>query len=125
MNRMNNVSTGPTRQQMWDCATKCMEAQSACIATLNYCLDQGGKYSAVQLIRLLLDTAAVCQTTAESSRNETSLFRFSSTACAEICSLCALGCAKFSDDAQMRSCAEMCTRCAESCQQLQVLAAAA
>jgi len=122
---MNQGMSGPSRQQMWDCATKCMEAQSACIATLNYCLDQGGKYSSIQLIRLLLDTAAVCQTTAESSRNETTLFRFSSSACAEICGLCSLGCARFPDDTQMQLCAELCTRCAECCQNVNVLAAAA
>jgi len=102
-----------------------MEAQRECIATLNYCLDQGGKHTSIQLIRLLLDTAAMCQTTAESSRNETSLFRFSSSACAEICSLCALSCARFKDDAQMQTCADLCRRCAEACQNMRVAAAAA
>ncbi len=122
---MSHLSIVPNRQQMWDCTTKCMEAQRECIATLNYCLDQGGKYASVQLIRMLLDTAAICQATAESSRNETSLLRFSSSSCAEICALCALSCRRFSDDAQMQTCADLCNRCSESCQNMREFAAAA
>jgi hypothetical protein len=110
----NTQSTDyPSRAQIWECATVVMEAQRICLSTVRYCLDKGGRASAAQFIRLLLDTAAVCQTTAECCRSGSNFITFSTGACRELCILTATSCGRFGEDAQLKTCAEVCQRAAE------------
>ena len=56
------------RKQLGDCAIQCMSAQRECLATVRHCLVEGGELCGVQHVRLLLDAAALCQSTAENAR---------------------------------------------------------
>jgi hypothetical protein len=91
-----------------------METQRVCLSAVRYALDKGGKYSSAHFVRLLLDTAAVCQTTAECCRIGSGFITFSSSACAELASLCALSCMRFSDDDYLKAVIDVCNRCAKT-----------
>jgi hypothetical protein len=107
-----NPNNYPTWQEIWECATLCMETQRVCLSAVRYSLNKGGKYSTAHFVRLLLDTAAVCQTTAECCRSGSGFLTFSSSACAELANLCALSCMRFSGDDYLKSVVEVCKRCA-------------
>ena len=121
---MHRIESKRTRQQMLECSTECMDTQRTILATVRYCMDRGGRYVSAQFVRLMLDTAAVCQSAAEASRDGSGLFTFSSTSCAEVCKLCATACRRFAEDEIMLRCAEVCEHCAMRCRQVNALAAA-
>ena len=69
-------------------------------------------------IRLMMDCAEICQTSANFMLRGSDLHHLTCAACAEICDRCAADCDRMSDDPRMAACAEECRRCAESCRQM-------
>jgi hypothetical protein len=103
---------------MLDCIVRCSDCHRACTETLMYCLQQGGQHSESNHIRLLIDCAQICQTSADFMLRGSDLHHFTCGACAEVCQRCFEDCAAMSDDNRMAACAEECRRCAESCRQM-------
>src|SRR5437763_16193394 len=104
--------------EMLDCIRRCGDCHRACVETNIYCLQQGGKHSEANHIRLLMDCAQICQASADFMLRGSDLHTLTCAACAEICERCGEDCARMSDDNRMAACAEECRRCAESCWQL-------
>jgi hypothetical protein len=109
-----------------DCAAICVE-------TVQYCLEVGGSHAAPAHVQLLQDCADICATTANfvlrastrqggqagaSSHGASSHQDSVTSACADICDLCAASCETFAADAQMKACANQCYLCATACRQL-------
>ena len=90
-----------------DCAT-------ACNACLSACLGEEDVTMMVNCIRLDIDCAAICATTASfigrSSRHGKHLLK----ECIEICGLCAAECAQHPMQ-HCQDCAAACRRCEEAC----------
>jgi len=105
-------------QHMDECIKNCTECHSVCVQTLTYCLSKGGRHAGLDHIRLLLDCAQICQTSADYMLRESSLHTRTCGICAEVCEQCARDCEQFGDDARMKQCADVCRRCAQSCQQM-------
>lgn len=100
--------------QLEQCIRECTACHEICLDTVRYCLEQGGKHAAPEHIRLLLDCAEICQTSANFMLRGSDLHAYTCGVCAEVCARCAEDCEKFGD-ARMSQCAAACRSCAESC----------
>ena len=113
-------------QHMQNCLKLCQECHSICTATAQHCLEMGGKHAEGEHIRLLLDCAEICQTSANFMMRKSPQHMSTCRICAEICLSCADSCARVnSQDLVMKNCEEVCRRCAQSCQQMAQIKAAA
>jgi len=103
---------------MQACIAECQNCHGICVETVQHCLQMGGPHAEPVHIRLLLDCAEICQTSANFMRRNSPLHTLTCGVCAEVCGRCADDCAKFGDDSNMQACAEACRRCAESCRRM-------
>lgn len=81
---------------------------------MTHCLEVGGEHARPQHLRLMLDCAAICSTTADflarKSQFHTQLCAF----CAEICETCGADCEKVGD---MQPCVDACRNAAGVCRE--------
>jgi hypothetical protein len=103
---------------MLRCIDNCVDCAAICTETVMHCLEMGGEHAAPGHIRLLLDCAEICQTSANFMLRHSELHGRTCGVCAEVCERCAEDCARFTDDAVMQQCAEMCRTCAQSCREM-------
>lgn len=103
-------------EQMESCIQECLDCHRVCLETVAYCLDKGGKHTDSDHLRLLMDCAEICQTSANFMLRGSDLHPMTCEVCAEICAECADNCDSFEDDARMQNCAATCRSCAEMCQ---------
>jgi hypothetical protein len=101
-----------------ECIASCIECGTLCMATVPHCLERGGPHADPGHIRLLLDCAEICQTSANFMVRGSELHARTCGLCAEICDDCAAECERLGDDAQMEACARACQRCADSCRRM-------
>jgi hypothetical protein len=100
--------------EMESCIEACTACHHVCLETVAHCLKRGGNHAEEGHIRLLLDCAHICQTSADFMLRGSSFHDAVCGVCAKVCSTCAADCERFSDDAEMIRCAEQCRLCAES-----------
>ena len=105
--------------EMHECVRLCQDCHALCIQTFTHCLTLGGRHAALDHIRLLLDCADMCETTAQYLLRGSSLHQRVCGLCAEVCRQCADNCLQLGgDDPMLKQCAEMCRRCAASCEHM-------
>lgn len=104
--------------EMEQCIANCQECGKACLELVDHCLRKGGEHANADHIRLLLDCANACETSAKFLIRGSDLHRLYCNACSEVCTKCAEDCERFQDDEMMMRCAEICRRCAESCKRM-------
>ena len=105
--------------QIQECIQNCLDCHSICLNTVStYCIHQDGMHIEPAHVRLMLDCAEICETSANFMLRGSELHLRSCDFCAEVCDRCAKDCDRFSNDSQMKACANMCRRCAESCRQM-------
>jgi hypothetical protein len=112
--------------EMLACIDVCRDCHRACLQTIPYCLQIGGKHADPAHIRLMMDCAEICQTSANFMLRGSDLHRHTCGACAAVCRRCADDCQQLAEietpttegDNRMAACAEMCRRCAASCQRM-------
>ena len=104
--------------EMLACIQTCLDCHRSCLDTIPYCLQQGGMHSEANHIRLMMDCAEICQTSANFMLRGSDLHMYTCGACAEICARCAADCDRMSDDQRMAACAEECRRCSDSCRRM-------
>lgn len=75
----------------------------------------GGKHAAPEHIRMMLDGANICRTSADFMLRRSAYHHDVCGVCATVCEACAKDCERLPDDELMRECAATCRRCAESC----------
>ena len=102
-------------EQMLVCIQNCQDCHRACLQTLTYCMNQGGPHAEPDHLRLLLDCADICATSAAFMLRASDLHVLTCAACAEVCRRCAVDCAAMGDDLRMKALADTCRHCAESC----------
>jgi hypothetical protein len=100
------------------CIDTCMNCHRACAQTIPYCLQQGGMHASADHIRLMMDCAEICATSAHFMMRGSNLHRFVCGACAEVCERCYEDCARMSNDVRMLACADECHKCMESCRHM-------
>ena len=111
--------------EMRECIEECTACHCACLDAVMHCLMEGGDHAAPAHIRLLLDCAEICQTTANFMVRGSDMHMAMNQACADICERCAEACARFTDDEFMQQCAQICRKCAQACRTMAGMAAAA
>lgn len=105
--------------EMRECIQNCTECTNACLETVQHCLTMGGKHAEASHIRMLLDCAAICKTSAEFMLGTSPFHSHVCEVCAEICRGCAEDCERTAEsDETMRRCAQACRKCAESCKRM-------
>ena len=115
---MPDAKGRPLNSHVQKCIELCQDCHKACLETIPYCLQQGGRHARADHIRLMMDCAEICQTSANFMQRGSDLHVQTCAACAEVCERCAEDCETMSADARMASCATMCRRCAESCREM-------
>lgn len=110
-------------REMQHCIDECLACHRVCLETVTHCLQMGGRHAEAAHIRLLLDCAEICQTSANFMLRGSDLHGRTCGVCAEVCTRCAEDCERFGDDAQMLACAETCRRCAALCHEMARMAA--
>lgn len=107
-----------THFTMQDCIDNCQQCHRICVQTLAYALRLTERRVHETHLRLLMDCADICETSANFMLRESDLHRQVCRACAAICERCAEFCGEMREDAQMRLCEQVCLRCTESCAQM-------
>jgi len=105
-------------QEMQNCIEECISCHSICIASVQYCLEKGGKHARADHIQTLRDCADTCQTSADFMLSGSPLHPLTCAVCAEACERCAKSCDTMKEDEQMKECGEQCRICAESCRKM-------
>lgn len=112
-------------KDMRECIDICDECRTICLEAVTYCLEKGGQHAAPDHIKLLLDCANICDTSAQFMARDSMFHATTCATCAEICERCAESCESIGDDEMMKACAEVCRRCASSCQGMAAMGKAA
>jgi hypothetical protein len=106
-------------RDMQECIDHCTNCHRICVETAQHCLGMGGQHAAPEHIRLLLDCAQICATSADFMLRGSPLHVKTCAVCSEICRLCADACARMAgSDELMKRCADLCRQCAESCMKM-------
>lgn len=108
--------------EMRHCIDECQTCHSVCLETTIHCLQMGGPHAEPDHIRLMMDCAAICQTSADFMLRGSPLHILTCGVCAEVCERCAASCEQFPEDAMMQQCAETCQSCAASCREMASMA---
>jgi hypothetical protein len=103
--------------RMAECIERCLECHKVCIQVIAQCLHKGGEHAAPEHIRLLLDCAEICQTSANFMLRGSEHHTQTCGVCADVCEACTEDCERLGD-AMMKQCAEACRRCAASCSEM-------
>ena len=94
----------------------CLDCHSNCLQTaMNFCLEQGGRHVGPAHLRLILNCAELCQTSANFMLSNSSMHGRVCGVCAEACEACARSCEEVGG---MSECKEECLRCAKSCRSM-------
>ena len=96
--------------EMRQCIQNCSDCHNVCTEMVDHCLRQGGPHAESGHIRLLLDCAEICATSADFMLRGADFHRQVCGVCADVCRLCAESCARFGDDPEMQRCADTCRR---------------
>ncbi len=116
---MPDVSGHDLPTDVLACIELCVDCHKACTQTAMHCLQTGGEHAEASHLRLMLDCAQICQTSADFMMRGSDLHEHVCRACAEVCRRCAADCERLAgDDNRMAACAEQCRRCADSCEQM-------
>jgi hypothetical protein len=101
---------------MQSCIQACMECHQVCLQTvMNLCLEMGGKHVEPEHLRLMMNCAEICQTSANFMLSSSTFHNRLCGVCAEVCDACGQDCKSIGD---MDECVEACMNCAESCHQM-------
>lgn len=115
---MHHMTHSQMSQEMQECIDNCLTCHSTCVEATNHCLQMGGPHAEPTHIRLLMDCAQVCQTSADFMLRMSDLHPETCGVCADVCERCAIDCERFGDDETMKACAQVCRKCAESCRSM-------
>jgi len=106
-------------EEMQRCIQLCQDCHAICIQMIGHCLKLGGRHAAPDHIRLLMDCAQICTTTADYMSRGSSFHDRTCGLCSEICRRCVESCEQVvGDDQMVKQCADLCRRCSGSCERM-------
>jgi hypothetical protein len=110
---MTSSTDGSMSAQMESCIDACTSCHRVCLATVRASLGMGGE-PAADHVRMLIDCAQICATSADFMIRGSELHHVTCDACADICEACAESCRALGG-VDMEACADVCDTCAEAC----------
>jgi len=112
---MNHTTTGDHtahNKEMQSCIEACTHCHATCLHTaMMHCLERGGAHVEATHFRLMMDCAAICQTSANMQLSGSPFHRALCGICADICEACAKSCETVGG---MDACVKACHDCAAS-----------
>ena len=112
-------ATTPHIHTMEQCIDNCTNCHRICLETAaRHFRGERTPHLEEAHVRLLLDCAEICRTSADFMIRGSDQHQHTCRACAAICNRCADECDRMGEDPYMASCAEICRRCAESCTEM-------
>ncbi|RKH53679.1 four-helix bundle copper-binding protein [Corallococcus sp. AB049A] len=115
---MANAEVMRSDDEMRECIDNCLSCHRVCLEALADGLQRGGKLAEPGHLRLLMDCADICDTSARFMLRGSDLHSRTCFACAEVCAACATACEETGLEGLMKACAEACRRCEESCRRM-------
>lgn len=95
------------------CILECQKCSATCTSLLiDTCLKAGGRHTAPDHVRIMLDCAQICATTADLMARGSAFHAQMCGLCADVCEACARSCDGL---AGMAACIAACRSCAKSC----------
>ena len=111
--KSSSVRRARVESPMQDAIKACLDCHSMCLRmAMGYCLERGGRHAEQKHLRLMINCAELCQTSANFMLSDSPLHGRVCLICAEACEACAKSCEQVGD---MRDCVEECQDCAKSC----------
>ena len=108
-----------TDEEMKKCIQLCRDCHAICTQTIAHCLKLGGRHATLDHIRLMVDCAQMCATSADYMVRESPFHDRICRLCSELCKECGKDCQQVAGDDQMvKECIEMCRKCAASCERM-------
>lgn len=105
--------------EMQKCIQLCRDCHAMCTQTIAHCLKLGGRHATPDHIRLMVDCAQMCATSADYMLRESPFHDRICGLCSELCKQCGKACEQVAgEDRMVKQCAEMCQRCASSCERM-------
>ena len=105
--------------EMQKCIQLCRDCHAMCTQTIAHCLKLGGRHATSDHIRLMMDCAQMCATSADYMLRESPFHDRICGLCSELCKQCGKDCEQVAaDDRMVTQCAEICQRCAGSCERM-------
>lgn len=96
------------------CIEACLLCHAHCLQTaVDHCLRMGGRHAEQAHIRLMLDCADMCRSTADFGLRGSPYFMSLCRTCADICTECSNSCKALGEG--METCAAACQECATAC----------
>ena len=89
-------------QEMQECVRNCMDCHRSCLETAMHCLGMGGQHAEQSHMRIMLDCAEICQTSANFMIRGSEFHPRTCGVCSEVCLRCADDCERVGPDAQMQ-----------------------
>jgi hypothetical protein len=112
-------TTSARTASMERCIENCSNCQRTCLETAaRHFRGEHTPTLEETHVRLLLDCAQICSTSADFMMRGSAMHGHTCGACAAICERCADECERMGEDPYMAACAEICRRCAESCREM-------
>lgn len=81
---------------------------------MTHCLEMGGAHARPQHLRLMMDCAQICATTADFLARKSQFHNHMCGFCADVCETCATDCENIGD---MRASVDACRACVAACRQ--------
>lgn len=88
-----------------------------CYECLNACLDEEDADKRKRCVKMLIECARMCETSAFFMAMDGKFIKRQCELCAEVCDVCAQECSVF-DDQYCRKCYEECRSCADKCREM-------
>lgn len=122
-NQTQEKSNSPTQwsdmsASMQSCIQNCTDCYQMCTQMITHCLQKGGDHANPEHIKILLDCAKICETSAAFMIRDSKFHSLTCGTCAEICLACAKSCSAIKDCEMMQACARVCQKCATSCEEM-------
>jgi hypothetical protein len=103
---------------MTHCLENCAACERVCTETLAAVLSRSDVRADARLIRLLMDCADICGTSARFLMRQSERHPSTCRACADVCADCAAACEAVAGDDDLSRCAQACRRCAATCEEM-------
>ena len=105
-------------KQIEECIQHCIKCFQGCTEGIPHCLDKGGKHAEPSHIKLMMETADMCNINASFLLQEAKHAKEHCKLCATVCEDCSEACGSFSDDSKMKMMSENLKKCADSCRNM-------
>lgn len=102
-------------QDMMQAVQEAHRCHTVCVETIGHCLQMGGDHASPEHIKIMMDCAQICTTSADFMTRMSRMHPQVCGVCADTCAACAESCEQVGADEHMQRCIEACRACEAAC----------